>query len=447
MKPLYQNGQTIKSLKTYFSPYFVELTQPTATKVFLLFLAILSIQGIQSIRFLYHWFLKKVSNSSLNSYYFLLSSGKIPLTALTQTTIQIALSCVPENLHQYPFFLIIDDTLQPKYGTHFDDYQLMFDHAAHNGSNYLKGHCFVGLVLSIPLWYQGKVRYLSIPIRYQLRSEKENKLELAAEMIDQAFQVFPSEKKIILLCDSWYPKGAVRKAVAENPQLELISNVRIDTKLYDLPPKPTGKRGRPAKKGHVLTIQTDFELNNHTGDYVVGTRKVLTNLFPEPVYAMVTASNPENPSSYRLFISTLMPEDILMDEDELEKDFPEKNNQDNRDLLPYHLYGFRWSIEVIFYEQKTFWSFGNYMVRSKAGIENYINFTAIVYSCVQLIPFQQTQYAHLQSESAQVKKQLFGMAIQEELFFYTFVSALENRINSLAIIKAFEQWHKKKRSF
>lgn len=91
----------------------------------------------------------------------------------------------------------------------------------------------------------------------------------------------------------------------------------------------------------MLTIQTDFELNNHTGDYVVGTRKVLTNLFPEPVYAMVTANNPENPSSYRLFISTLMPEDILMDEDELEKDFPEKNNQDNRDLLPYHLYGFR----------------------------------------------------------------------------------------------------------
>lgn len=341
MKPLYQNGQTIKSLKTYFSSYFVELTQPTATKVFLLFLAILSIQGIQSIRFLYHCFLKKISNSSLNSYYFLLSSGKIPLTALTQTTIQIALSCVPEKLHQYPFFLIIDDTLHPKCGTHFDDYQLMFDHAAHNGSNYLKGHCCVGLVLSIPIWHQGKVRYLSIPIRYRLRSEKENKLELAAEMIDQALQVVPSEKKIILLCDSWYPKGAVRKVVAKNTQLELISNVRVDTKLYDLPPKPTGKRGRLAKKGQVLTIQTDFELNNQTGDYVIGTRKVLTNLFPEPVYAMVTTSDPENPASCSLFISTLMPEDILMDEDELEKDFPEEITPNNRNLLPYHLYGFR----------------------------------------------------------------------------------------------------------
>lgn len=92
--------------------------------------------------------------------------------------------------------MIIDDTLQPKYGTHFDDYQLMFDHAAHNGSNYLKGHCFVGLVLSIPIWDQGKVRYLSIPIRYRLRSEKENKLEITVEMIDQALQVFPSEKKL-----------------------------------------------------------------------------------------------------------------------------------------------------------------------------------------------------------------------------------------------------------
>lgn len=70
MTPLYQKGQTIKSLKTYFSPYFVELARPIATKVFLLFLAILSIQGIQSVRFLYHWFLKRVSVSSLNSYYF-----------------------------------------------------------------------------------------------------------------------------------------------------------------------------------------------------------------------------------------------------------------------------------------------------------------------------------------------------------------------------------------
>lgn len=87
------------------------------------------------------------------------------------------------------------------------------------------------------------------------------------------------------------------------------------------------------------------------------------------------------------------------------------------------------------------------MVRSKASIENYINFTAIVYSCVQLIPFQQTQYAHLQAESAQVKKQLFGMAIQEELFFYTFVSTLENRINSSPLLRPLNSGIRKNEVF
>ena len=40
-----------------------------------------------------------------------------------------------------------------------------------------------------------------------------------------------------------------------------------------------------------------------------------------------------------------------------------------------------------------------------------------------------------------------GMAIQQEVFFYTFVLSIENRINSLALIKAFEQWIEKKHNF
>ncbi len=69
MNSLYQKSHTINSLKSYFSPYFIGMTRPTEQKVFLLFLAILSMQGIQSIRFLYHWFLQKVSSTKLNAYY------------------------------------------------------------------------------------------------------------------------------------------------------------------------------------------------------------------------------------------------------------------------------------------------------------------------------------------------------------------------------------------
>lgn len=448
MNPLYQNGLTIKRLRAYFAPYFAEMTRPTADNFFFLLLAIISIQGIQSIRFLYTWFLKRINASRhLNSYYYLLSEGKMSRSLLNQVTVRIALSCIPKECSNYPIFLIIDDTLQPKYGTHFEEYQLMFDHACHNGSNYLKGHCFVGLVISVPVEVEGKLRYLSVPVGYRLRSKNENKLELAANMVEQAIQAFPKETKAILLCDSWYPKGAIRMLVSSDSQLELIANVRVDTALYDLPPAPTGKRGRPAKKGSVLNYQTDFELHTQIGDYMVGTRKVITNLFPDPVYATVTTYNSDNASSYRIFISTIMPEDILLNDHELEILCPELPEADRNRLLPYCLYGFRWAIEVVFYEQKTFWSFGKYMVRTKNGIESYVNFLAIAYSCVQLLPFKQEKYAHLRGESSQVKKQLIGMAIQQEVFFYTFVLSIENRINSLALIKAFEQWIEKKHNF
>ena len=57
------------------------------------------------------------------------------------------------------------------------------------------------------------------------------------------------------------------------------------------------------------------------------------------------------------------------------------------------------------------------------------------------------KYAHLKTESSQVKKQLVGMAIPQEVFFYTFVLSIENRIKSLAILKAYEQWVEEKHNF
>ena len=39
-----------------------------------------------------------------------------------------------------------------KAGTRFENVSKLFDHAAHNGSNYLNGHCFVSIMLCIPVW-------------------------------------------------------------------------------------------------------------------------------------------------------------------------------------------------------------------------------------------------------------------------------------------------------
>ena len=42
----------------------------------------------------------------------------------------------------------------------------------------------------------------------------------------------------------------------------LIGNARSDSVLYDLPPAPTGKRGRPATHGKRLSIEKDFTLSD-----------------------------------------------------------------------------------------------------------------------------------------------------------------------------------------
>ena len=54
-------------------------------------------------------------------------------------------------------------------------------------------------------------------------------------------------------------------------------------------------------------------------------------------------------------------------------------------LYPLLLYAFRWKIEISYYEQKTFWSFCDYMVRSRKGIETHIKSETMIKALKQLI--------------------------------------------------------------
>ena len=54
-----------------------------------------------------------------------------------------------------------------KFGEKFENVSKLFYHAAHNGSNYLKGHCFVSVMLCVSVWNNSKVSYLSVPLVYR----------------------------------------------------------------------------------------------------------------------------------------------------------------------------------------------------------------------------------------------------------------------------------------
>ena len=173
-------------------------------------------------------------------------------------TARLALHLVPADLRSQPLFLCIDDTMVSKFGKKFEDVSKLFDHAAHNGSNYLNGHCFVSLMLCVPVWDRDRIPYLAVPLGYRMWQKKESKLEPASAMVRQVMPEFHTQKNVIILCDSWYVKQNLVSVVEEYENLDLIGNARADSVIYDLAPLPTGKKGRPAKHGRRLSIDRDF---------------------------------------------------------------------------------------------------------------------------------------------------------------------------------------------
>ena len=202
----------------------------------------------------------------------------------------------------HPVFLCVDDTMVSKFGKKFENVSKLFDHAAQNGSNYLNGHCFVSIMLCVPVLDHDKISYLSVPLGYRMWQKKESKLELAASMIRQVMPEFLSKEHVIILCDSWYTKQNLVCIVNEYPNLDLIGNARIDSVMYDLAPAHTGRRGRPAKHGKQLSVETDFTFSGEKiGDYYTGVRRVFTRIFGnQEVLAYVTATEKEH-GKKRLF--------------------------------------------------------------------------------------------------------------------------------------------------
>jgi hypothetical protein len=353
-----------------------------------------------------------------------------PTEALMLVTVKIALSLIPDGISGITIYLIVDDTLQAKYGDQFDCYSKLFDHAKHNGTNYLNGHCFVSLVISIPVDFRGQIKYITLPVGYKLYDKTRSKLEIASAMIDTVMPLI-SQYKAIVLCDSWYTKKPFVYIETKYSNLSIIGAVRGDTRLYGQKPEKTGKRGRPSTKGPLLNIK-DFIYQKYD-DYYIATKEVLTNLFDHPVLVTVTTTDTEKFSSVRLYICTISPKEVI-------KEYKCTSNEGNScndkyELVPFILYKFRWSIEVIFYQHKFFWSFGNYMVRNKEAIERYVNLLAIAYTFVVVLPFLHPKFSQYKLQSPQEIKNAVSYQLSKELILSTFVQELKKSKISSSLIK------------
>ena len=354
-KLIIQQNSLIGRLNSYFSLYFETFSVPTAQTLFLLLLSILALESAHSIRFLYRHFLSGITGKSLNAFYYACSHAKADYSRFMNVTASMALRLVPDSLRTQPVF---------------EDVSVLFDHAAHRGSSYLNGHCFVSLMLCVPVWKKDKISWLSVPLGYRMWTKQKSKLELAADMIRQVMPECQKQKNVILLCDSWYMKKPLVSIPEEYPNLDMIGNVRADSVLYDLPPERTGRKGRPAGHGNQLSIETDFIFSDKKIDgYFIAVRPVITNLFgSRKVLAYVTAPEPGS-GKKKLFFSTVFPEQLQIFCAWQEKAPLKRTGSAWMKYIPLFFYGFRWNIEISYYELKTFWSLCSYMVRSRSGIE------------------------------------------------------------------------------
>ncbi len=404
----------------------------------LIVISILTLDIFRSVRSAHRHVLSKLSGTSLNAYYYALKTDRLDHRSWRDVTVSKALKAVPAHLETQPLFLSIDDTMVEKQGEKSGLRSKLFDHAAHNGSDYLNGHCMVSILLSFPVLADGSIRYLSVPLGYRLWDKIQTELEIAAEMVCHAMDCIGPDRQVFLLCDSWYPKGCVAGLVDEYDNLDIICNARIDTVMYDLPPERTEKHGRPRRYG-VRLSPDDFGLETpKTGDWKIGVRPVLTRLWGDRVvYAIVTLPKNGN-GRRRLFFCTKDSESIILDHSRCEDETIRGYGEENAQFLPLACYPLRWDIETSYYESKTFWSLEGYRVRSREGIERLINLECMAYSAMTLLPYSDGSFSCYRSASAQETRFDIGQEIQASIIFSSFVEKLETVKKTRSLIKIIE---------
>ncbi|MEG2867004.1 MAG: transposase [Terrisporobacter sp.] len=395
---------TLKTMKEYLFLYRGIFYKRSFEIFTLIILSIITMQKVQSIKFIYEKFISKHWNKSLNSFYYFLNDKSHSIDNMIKITAKIGVSLISkDDIEKTSIYLLIDDTLQPKFGETFENRYKLFDHAKHTGSSYMNGHCVVSIAMRIPLLKGDEIKYITIPLGYKLYDKTSTKLQLAKNLIETVMPEL-SDLQVVLLCDSWFTKKPLLEVLDMYDNLKIIGALRSDTALFGLKPDPTGKPGRPRVKGQRLNYR-DFKFEK-SGDFFVATIKCITNLRTNPVIITVTTTDINNFSSVRLYLSTISVEDL---------NSKPKCEEKKQNL--YDVYKLRWSIEVMFYQQKLFWSFGSYMVRSKVSIEKYINLIGVAYSAMIVLPFINKTLEDYKFCSPQELKCVIGEAIREELFF------------------------------
>jgi len=304
------------------------------------------------------------------SYYKWLQQGKWSWLALCRQFVRLLLKVIaPEVIH-----LVVDDTLTLRASRKAPGSRIHHQHGHKpNLAQYVRGQCWVSLGWAVKRGRQA----ICVPLLSRLVPSGGNtgKLVAANTQIRAVYRLL-TEQTVRVLADSWYMRRTFILPTLQRG-FDVIGQVRIDTALYDEPPRrKPGQRGRPRKYGDKYTPRriahlkrTVVTLPLYGREQVVRYRcrvvkaRFLDGRQVRAVWCEVQTGE-DQWTKPRLLLSTdtsLTPEQVI------------------------GIYGERWSIESMFHQLKQSWGLKEAWQQSRQTLHRWVHLTMIGYGLIQLL--------------------------------------------------------------
>jgi hypothetical protein len=305
------------------------------------------------------------------SYYKWLQQGRWSWLALARQFVRLSLMITAKRV----IYLAIDDTLTLRASKKAPGSQLHHQHGNKpNLAKYVQAQCWVSLAMVIE---SNAERLVALPLLSRLIPSVSNTGKLIAgnTLIRCVYGLFEG-LTVRVLVDSWYMRRCFIESMCSRG-FEVIGQARIDTRLYDEPPRrKKAQRGRPRKYGEKVTPKRVAHLQRRTTTlmlygkpHVVRYRtKVVKARFLDGQLVRAVWCELQHEKGHwqatRLLLST---DTTLTAEQVIES------------------YGRRWSIESMFYQLKQLWGLKDTWQQTRQTLHRWVHITQVGYGLMQLL--------------------------------------------------------------
>ena len=314
-----------------------------------------------------------------SAYHRIFASACWSIDRVGLSVFDLAVKLVPQSVYH----LVGDDTLVPKIGLKIYGAGMHRDacNSSSSHTSFRWGHCWVVLCLLIPS-RKDPLRKFAIPIlmrlylntktNQKLRRKHRKKTELMLEML-QLLQNHAADKKLHFLGDSAFTGARMLERIPG--PMHVTGRLKANARLNEAPPKKTGKRGRPRRRGRKLPKPSEML-------EVKGLRRLTLKLYQNTTYKIRITS-----VVCRMYLAPERPVKVVAIEHltggrGIEVFYSTNLRLSDQEIL--ERYSFRWPVETTFQDTKGRLGLGQPQNRKRAAVRRTTPTMFYLYSLIVL---------------------------------------------------------------